>query len=423
MLRFRLSTILLCLILNAELLHASPSKHSKFDPNVWVRSRIDALVTQAHAAFDDDEQLPAFRKVLDSINREIRLRKLSENEDLLQRYRSFFEYVAALSIDQRNDHQLGFVVSDQQYFRRTNSYVQIPAFLTTQSFLQDVSRYETLDRAKAYLRKINSTRESSEQLIFFSYTSRHLGTPDNDDSYRRLLIVVPGNGDGPEKWVQFGVTDPGTRVRTRNLSVVSAIKNGDGTFNAYFKDYFRTYRLRGPIAITGRWELGYGDDNCARCHKSGVLPIFPEENSVSPGEQHAVEAVNERFLTYGSPRFDSYLDESTFGPGLGSANAEQRIKRFGTGFNETVVGRAMNCIACHRPERLGYLNWPMDEVVISSYINGGHMPLGYDLEKAQREELYEKLIEEYFAIDDANPGVLKSWLLGKSRPNHNEEVR
>jgi hypothetical protein len=416
MLRFCLSTILLCLILAAQSLHASPAKRSKLDPNVWIRARIDALVASARAAFDDDEQLPAFNAVLDSITREIRLRGLSEDEAVFRRYREFFEYMQAVSIDRRNDHRLGFVVSDQQYFRRTGGYVQIPAFLKTQSFLRDVSRYETLDRAKAFLRKINSTREPSDQLIFFSYTSRHLGTPDNADSYRRLLIVVPGDAGAPEKWVQFGVTDPGTRVRTRNLSVVSAITNGDGTFNAYLKDYFRTYRRRGPITIAGRWELGYGDDNCARCHKSGILPVFPEEDSVSPDEQRAVEAVNRRLMTYGSPRFDTYLDESKFGPGLGSANAEQRVKRFGDGFNETVVGRAMNCAACHRPERLGYLNWPMDEVVISSYINGGHMPLGYDLKEAEREELYAKLIEEYFATDDANPGILKSWLLGESRP-------
>ena len=48
-------------------------------------------------------------------------------------------------------------------------------------------------------------------------------------------------------------------------------------------------------------------DNCVRCHKSGILPIFPVEGSVSAGEQQALLAVNERFLTYGSPRFDKYL--------------------------------------------------------------------------------------------------------------------
>jgi hypothetical protein len=200
--------------------------------------------------------------------------------------------------------------------------------------------------------------------------------------------------------------------------VVSAVPNGDGRFNTYFKDYYRTYRRDGSIGIKGRWELGYGDDNCARCHKSGVLPIFPEEGSVNSSEQAAVEAVNRRFRTYGSPEFDKYLDESKFGPGLGSGKPEERNKRFGDGFSETVLGRAMSCAACHRPERLGYLNWPMDQVVISSYIKGGHMPLGYDLKESEREELYEKLIEEYFATDDANPGILKSWLLGDSRASH-----
>src|SRR5205807_131201 len=153
-----------------------------------------------------------------------------------------------------------------------------------------------------------------------------------DDSYRRLLIVVPGNAATgvPEKWVQFGVTDPKARTRIRNVSVISAIAGSDGAFNTYFKDFYRTYHRDGSIRIKGRWELGYGDDNCARCHKSGVLPIFPEADSVSPSEQPALLAVNQR-------------------------------------------------------------------------------------KAAERDQLYEKLIEEYFATDDVNPGILKSWLLGRLR--------
>jgi hypothetical protein len=205
------------------------------------------------------------------------------------------------------------------------------------------------------------------------------------------------------------------RTRIRNVSVVAAISGSDGTFNTYFKDYFRTYRRNGSISIKGRWELGYGDDNCARCHKSGVLPIFPEEGSVAPNEEQAVAAVNQRFMTYGSPRFDKYLDESKLGPGLSSAGFEERDRRFGRGFGETTVGRAMSCSSCHRPERLGFLNWPMDSAVISSYIKGGHMPPGSKLSVSERDDLYGKLIEEYFATDDANPGILKSWLLGRRR--------
>ena len=313
--------------------------------------------------------------------------------------------------------QLGFIVSDRQYFAETRRYVQVPEFLMAQPFLRSVSRYETLERAKMYLRKLNAARGPSEQLLFFSYKSRHLGTPDNDDSKIRLLIVVPGDaGKGvPEKWVQFGVTDPKVRTRTRNVSVVSAIPGAGGTFNTYFKDYFRIYRGDGSVGLRGRWELGEGDDNCASCHKSGVLPIFPEIGSVIASEQRSVEAVNRRFLTYGPPRFDKYLDERRFGPGLGSASREERNRRFGAGFDRTTVGQAMGCAKCHQPQWLGALSWPMNDVVISSYIKGGQMPFGRDLKASERDEVYDKLNEEYFSTDDTMPGILKSWLLGKRR--------
>ena len=91
----------------------------------------------------------------------------------------------------------------------------------------------------------------------------------------------------PDKWVQFGVPDPGTSAPVRNVSVVSTTVNADGTFNAYFKDFYRTYLRNGSIKINGRWELGEGDNNCVQCHKSGVLPIFPAHSSVKPEEQQA----------------------------------------------------------------------------------------------------------------------------------------
>jgi hypothetical protein len=386
-------------------------------PELWVTAQVDALVRAAHAAFETDQAQHAYERVLDRITRAISLRQLSQDSDLVRRFPELFDYIKAASIDRQPDHELGFLVPDQQYFAETRQYVEIPRFLMNQKFLSDVSRYESLDRAKAFLRELNRTREPAGQLIFFSYSSRHLGTPDNDDSYRRLLIVVPGNADKgvPEKWVQFGVTDPRVRNRTRNLSVVSAVIGSDGTFNSYFKDYYRTYNRDGSISISGRWEQGFGDDNCAKCHKSGILPIFPVAGSVAPDEQKAVEAVNERFRSYGSPRFDKYLDETKLGPGLSSATDASRRRRFGPGFDSTEVGTAMTCSSCHQPDGLGALNWPMDQVLISSYIKGGQMPFGASLTAAQRAELYNKLIQEYFSIDDANPGILKSWLLGRSR--------
>jgi mono/diheme cytochrome c family protein len=213
------------------------------------------------------------------------------------------------------------------------------------------------------------------------------------------------------------VPDRGARVRVRNVSVVSAVARGDGTTDVYFKDFYRTYRRDGSIGIKGRWELGYGDDNCAQCHKSGVLPIFPVEGSVAREELPAVEEVNRRFRGYGPPRFGGYLDGTKFGPGLGSALAPEagRGARSGEGPHPTNEGRALTCAACHRPDYLGALNWPMNETLISSYVKGGLMPRGYELRAAERGELYERLIREYFDTDEARPGVLKSWLTGRLR--------
>ena len=415
--KLRLSIIAVWLVLVCGVPVAWSSPRLTRFSDAWVKAKVDALVTAARGAYEGDEGVPAYEKLLNSIANVIERRSQSASDDFAGRYPEFVEYIKAASLGQQPDHELGFAVPDRQYFAETRQYVQIPEILLNQSFLRFVSRYETLDRAKSYLRQLNSTRQPSDQLLFFSYTSQHLGTPDSEKSYRRLLIVVPGNvaAGVPEKWVQFGVPDPGSRKRVRNVSVVSALALSDGTFNAYFKDSYRTFHRDGSISIKGRWELGHGDDTCVQCHKSGVLPIFPEPGSVSPSEQHAVSEVNNRFLTYGSPRFDKYLDETRFGPGLSSAPLEARARRFGAALGESTVGQAMNCVACHQPNWLGALNWPMDRTLISSYVKGGQMPLGSKLTVPERDELYDKLIKEYFATDDANPGILKSWLLGRYR--------
>jgi len=411
---FRLSLPLLSLLLIGQTAYAAaPCTSVRLQPDAWVNERVDALVRAAHAAYEDDDAIPAYEKVLDGITAALKQCKASEDDAFLSRYRNFVEYIETISLDRLPDHELGFVVPDKQYFAETRPYVEIPEFLLDRRFLRSVSRYETLERAKSFLRLLNSNREPDQQLIFFSYKSRHLGTPDNDNSFRRLLIVVPGNArEGvPEKWVQFGITDPGARVRIRNLSVVSAIAGPDGKFNTYFKDYFRTYRRDGSISINGRWELGEGDDNCTKCHKSGILPIFPVAGSVPAAEQQAVEVVNQRFLTYGSPNFGKYLDQQKFGPGLSSASLDDRKQRFGASFEGSVAARAMSCAACHQPERFGSLSWPMDSTLIDSYVTGGLMPFGNKLRDPERTDIYEKLIEEYFATDQAHPGILKSWLL------------
>jgi hypothetical protein len=411
--RLKPCLIFAALLLGVNGVQAAPCARVKAQPETWVTARVNAIVQAARNAFETDKALPVYEKMLDGIAGTIRECKLSDDQNFVSRYRNFLEFIEAAGLERRSDHELGFLVPDKQYFAETRQFVSIPEFLLEPTFLRNVSRYETLGRAKSYLRALNSSRSAAEQLIFFSYKSRHLGTPDNDASYRRLLVVVPGNKEQglPDKWVQFGVTDPGLRARVRNVSVVSAVAAENGTFNAYFKDFYRTYRQDGSIAIEGRWELGEGDDNCTMCHKSGILPIFPVKGTVSAAEQQALLTVNERFRGYGSPRFGGYLDTSKLGPGLSSAGPEDRRRRFGPDFEKTPAARAMVCSSCHNSERLGALNWPMDKILIKSYVTGGQMPFGQSLRYRDRQQIYASLIEEYFATDKHNPGVFKSWLL------------
>jgi hypothetical protein len=134
---------------------------------------------------------------------------------------------------------------------------------------------------------------------------------------------------------------------------------------------------------------------------------------VNPNEQLALLMVNERFRSYGSPRFGGYLDERKLGPGLSVASLENRTQRFGPGFDVSPASSAMVCSSCHNPERLGSLNWPMDKTIIRSYVTGGQMPMGHQLTISDRRDLYAKLVQEYFAIEKDNPGILKAWLLSK----------
>lgn len=402
--------LVLSLLLSSAAVALTPCDRIKSEPDVWVRVRTNALVLAARRAYERESAERAYERVVDGIAATIDKCRLAQDSDFSARYPEFLGFVKTLAYGRQSDHELGFNVPDRVYFEETRQYVEIPDFLLTPDFLRAVSRYESLPQAKAMLRQLNASRPASEQLIFFSYVSRHLGTPDTPESFRRLLIVVPGNAalGIPEKWVQFGVPDPHARAPVRNVSVVAALTGREGTTNVYFKDYFRTFRRNGLITIKGRWELGEGDDNCAQCHKSGVLPIFPERGSVSREELPMVEAVNERFLTYPRPRFDKYLDASKLGPGLGSARPDDTARSAHRSTEKDVV-----CAACHHAEGLGALNWPMDRVLISSYVKDGEMPLGYGLKKLERARLYTRLIQDYFAIEDSRPGILKAWLLGK----------
>jgi hypothetical protein len=377
--------------------------------DAWLNRSIDSIVRSAYAAYLNELAEDRHQRVVDGVANTIQRCKIGDNTELSKRFPEFFKYVKLLSLAGREDHELGFEVSDKQYFAETSQFTTIPDYLVTPAFLRAVSSWETLATAKSLLREMNQARGPSDRLLFFSYASRHLGTPDNPDSFRRLLIVVPGDSTRgvPEKWVQFGIADPRRPRTVRNVSVVSVMRSADEASKVYFKDYFRAYRRNGSITIKGRWEMGEGDDPCVSCHKSGVLPVFPVAGSVSTDEKPTLDAVNERFRGYGVARFGRYVDLSKFGPGLGSPTPSSAAA--------TAEFKTRACTACHNTNGLGAFNWPMDSTLIKSFVTGGRMPLNANLPSAARTQLYKKLVTQYFSIDETRPGILKAWLLGRIR--------
>src|ERR1043166_1967279 len=407
--------------LTAAPVQAAPCPATRAQSSEWVNRSVTVLVRSAYAAYLNESADLRYRRVIESLANTIERCRLASDNGLSRSYPEFFEYVKLLSIGGKNDHELGFEIPDKDYFAETSQYTTIPDFLLTPAFLRLVSRFENLPQAKSFLRDLNKNRAPSQELLFFSYASRHLGTPDNPDSYRRLLIVVPGDSTQgvPEKWVQFGIADPRKPRTVRNVSVVAVTRGANDETNVYFKDYFRTYRRNGSISIKGRWELGEGDDPCVKCHKSGVLPIFPEAGSVSREEQPLLEAVNQRFRGYGVARFGRYVDLTKFGPGIGSflPRSDSGNVSFAATANRF---KTQSCVACPNPKGLGPFNWPMDSTLIKSFVTGGKMPLNAKLTIAERRVLYNQLVNDYFAINATQPGILRAWLLGRSRSTDSE---
>src|SRR6267143_1606470 len=152
--RFALAIVMFSLLIVGKAAHASPCARVKSEPDTWITTNVDGFVRAAHAAYESDNALPAYNRVLDGIAGSIRKCRLSEDEAFMSRYRVFVEYIEAAYLERRPDHRLGFLVPDEQYFEETRQYVQIPEFLMDQAFLRSVSAFETLERAKSFLRQL-----------------------------------------------------------------------------------------------------------------------------------------------------------------------------------------------------------------------------------------------------------------------------
>src|SRR5215471_3423081 len=126
--RFCLCLVFLCLALAGETLHASNSVR-EFNSDQWIRSSVDSFIRAARAAYENDDAIPSYKKVVKSIRRTILQRRLDEDTTFRTRYQAFLNYIEVVSLETLPDHELGFAVPDKQYFDETRQYVEVPDFL------------------------------------------------------------------------------------------------------------------------------------------------------------------------------------------------------------------------------------------------------------------------------------------------------
>src|SRR6476620_2661978 len=154
---------------------SAPCAKTITQQDAWVRRSVDLIVRRAHAAYEDEKAEKNYVRSQRLIANTIKQCKLAENAEFMSRYQEFVEYIRVLSLEHLRDHELGFEVPDKVYFAETGAFVTIPDFLLNTAFLQLVRKFETLPKAKAWLRAINATRPKGKQLLVLSFESRHLG--------------------------------------------------------------------------------------------------------------------------------------------------------------------------------------------------------------------------------------------------------
>lgn len=398
----------------------------------WTTFRDSAALTivrqSAHRASDDPTPVNDAIREIDSVfakcvdaARPI----LGVNPELAASLANLKTFSSARKNEGLDHWLMGFNVPDAKYFADTSSFTAIPQDLQNPKLLSALSDPKRIPEALKMLEALNATYSPEHRIVFFQYVSQHLTTPDQSQVYGRILIYVPADAAGIERWVQFGVPEAG-KGRTQNVSVVAVKTNANGQTDVYFKDHFRMYD-RAEIYIKSRFEVNGSGDSCVACHKSGVLPIFPKPGSLAAADQPKLDFVNSVFKNYGPPSFGGYLDSAALGPALGETDAETRAKRTPEFIatcakdlkfddiqnSHATISKSMNCAKCHNSaDGLGSLNYPLNLTVIDSYVRGGKMPPRNTLSVNEREGLLRCLKAEYFGVDSRQPALLLNWLKG-----------
>ncbi len=344
---------------------------------------------------------------------------------------------------------LGLEVPDEQYWNLAKPYLEFPELLKSQRFLTAMASPGTYRQALEMIDSINANLPPERKWISLLFDAQFITTVDDAHTYGRMLVMVPnepvGNSEVADRWIQFGIADPGTYPETRSVSMFTVVRNAEtpAKTTTYFSDFMRIRdKQTGKFSIRSNFTMLHDPSlNCYNCHKSSVLPIHPAreyvldsggklaENRANAGELPA--KLNNLIMGYGPPNY-VYQDTFAYGPCLGPTNryrsdAFLKSATAGLDISPTSYDRirnAMHCSNCHN--NFGVINYPQavptdldlkafrtHRGMVQTLVEQGTMPPGNTLTARERQALWRCLMSEYLNMD-TKQGILADWLRGDS---------
>lgn len=309
--------------------------------------------------------------------------------------KGFYTAIGKKSIDEDNAQTLGFNIPDAQYYQQTAEKVALPPMFESAKFLSLIDRVGDGD-VRALVESENKARTKKNlPPIGFAHFKTEVGTFDGQKTSRRLFNIQDGNRD---LWVNFA------DAPSRQVSVVSVVKEADGKKRAYFRDYLRK---NGKIEKPMRALAG---DGCISCHPTGGPNRIWERQGFTAADRQAIRSFNKKMQGYGALSQGPFdFDRSIFPP-LGDSPLSPDIQAtclsnirlsedpIRANVQKAKIRSAMNCAQCHDGHQQPVLRAPLAPGFFMTYIESGHMPPDTNLsDPEERKALAGCLQQQYFS--------------------------
>ncbi len=351
------------------------------------------------------------------------------------------------------EHTRGFSIPDKAYIEYAGDAIAFPELLQSQPFLKAVSdpaHYkDALDMIEARNAAVKD-KPGEQQWTTLLYEAPFLPSPDCK-TYGQFAVYIPGE---ISKYIQFGILTPeqigADQDKLNGVSIVSVKATGKPPPNiseVFIVDYWREYHddqviLEPKIIATGE------STNCYACHKTSVMPFYPDRGFTFEADGSLIEApqartdelrdfLNNQQAYAGPPYFGGLLEPAHFGPAIGPAD-RYRSQEFMASctaewpdVDDEKIAQMMDCASCHNENLIGAMNFPQavpsDRDVhgtdglgekpwqtltfVETFIQLDYMPPGLPekLSADEKSALSNCLLKEYYD-HQKQTGLFYDWL-------------